>query len=197
MGACYDVISTVGVSPELLFSNLRETAIAKYGTDPYSGTIATTSLCGELKVPFISGDAKLTETQLQKVREYLMSDAVVGAIYKRECKYCKAGIEGYAEFGTKVHDNGLSDRHGYRIDVQGYNVRTKLAATKKEAIQIAKECADRYHLPVTVHGRVSGALILTCSLDIVRQSKRKITPQKKGGWVMPLYRYFFCFWAAE
>ena len=54
-------------SPQAAFDALTIKALEEYGTDPYSGTIATTDLVGKVEQP--SGPAEYENTGLTRSRE--------------------------------------------------------------------------------------------------------------------------------
>lgn len=124
MGAELFTMSAKGNDVKEVFDNLVEEAIYMHGNDPYNGTISTTSLANEIRLP---KEVQKSKDKKKALGEVLMEDQYFGFIHKWETRYADLGVVHYESYVPKW----VADTHKPKIE-KGVRTEKKFSVVKKQ-----------------------------------------------------------------
>lgn len=201
MGASSFIEYGTGTSAREVFSDLCAAATDYYGSDPYSGTIATTKLRKCIKV-FGSYDPK-NEKEAEELVEKL------GNGDKWECDYIDLGVCGYV-VRRASKKNSKSDsvfdgvfRMEYIVfDVLGVSVSNgHHFLTQKEADDFAVKlglkngkCYDVRKVPVLIAGNNKTTEVVVTETTVTKKPRFKESDTCR---IFPVHKYLFFGFAAD
>lgn len=200
MGASLFVQSAKGADVNEVFDYLSQAATAEYGYDPYNGTISTTRLGREYKIPeqFKTKKAKLAH--LDKNFDNLFPEKWVS-------RYSNLGVLYYNAFSPKWEENretfgkkkGVTMKQRFGVinkkTLNMYSTYNTLGDAKKEAKQLCLKYGKEY---IIVQYRSNGEYVRLGYMDLIPDKKEyKSARQSKTKIYKPIYEFIFFVYAAE
>lgn len=200
MGATLFMQSAKGTDVNKVFDYLSDAATSEYGYDPYNGTISTTSLGREYKIPeqFKTKKAKLAH--LDKNFDNLFTE-------KRVSRYANLGILYYNAFSPQWEANketfakkkGVTMKQVFGVvnkeTLNIYGTYNSLGDAKKEAKELCLKYGKEY---IIVQYRSNREYVRLGYMNLVADKKEyKSARQSKTKIYKPIYEFVFFVYAAE
>ena len=209
MGAELFTMTAKGNDVKEVFDNLVEEALRLYGSNPYNGTISTTSLANEIRLP---KEVQKSKDKKKAINELLMEDQYFGFIHKWETRYADLGVSHYESYVPKwvadTHkpkiERGVRTERKFSVVKKQNNTRTKtyLARNKfpnvTEAKKYAKEQALKTGEEFTImQHRSNEEMFQVGHMNLIADGKTYKTPRKlKTKVVKPVNEFIFFVYAA-
>ena len=209
MGAELFTMTEKGNDVKEVFNNLVEEALYMYGNDPYNGTISTTSLANEVRLP---KEVQNSKNKNKAINELLMKDENFGFIHKWETRYADLGVSHYESYVPKwVADarkpkikRGVRTERKFSVVKKQNNTRTKSYQARNdfpnvtEAKKYAKEQALKTGEEFTImQHRSNDEMFQVGHMNLIADGKTYKTPRKlKTKVVKPVNEFIFFVYAA-
>lgn len=186
------------------FNGLVEEAMLYYGTDPYNGTISTTSLGGNItnKIP---QDILKNEKKLKKFIMDIENDHIIYPS-KWETAYIDLGVDHYKAFvptwesdkETPKREKGVRTVQKYSYGVENSRNHSRQYNNLTEAKREAKEYAKLMEKDITVYQhRSNGEKFKLGKMKLVSDDKEYKTARKSKAKVyLPINKYILFVYAA-
>lgn len=198
MGATNFFETGVGTNPKEVFSELCQEALREYGNDPYSGTIATTSLRNYQQ-------CKIAETYSEK-------SADMAYEYARKHDFGEKWTSDYLDLGVKEYQittvkkvrvpkgsQTAKYQMVFAVVEEGTERTLENFSVKAAAEAFAEKYCGQHHVSVQICKRkklVSGSETLERFEATTRIQKKKPARVPKGARVDEVHVYAFYGWAA-
>lgn len=209
MGAELFTMSAKGNDVKEVFDNLVEESLFMYGNNPYNGTISTTSLANEIRLP---KEVQKSKDKKKALGEVLMEDQYFGFVRKWETHYADLGAVHYESYVPKwVTDTrkpkierGVRTERKFSVVKKQNNTRTKTYQARNkfpnitEAKKYAKEQALKTGEEFTImQHRSNDEMFQVGHMNLIADGKTYKTPRKlKTKVVKPVNEFIFFVYAA-
>lgn len=210
MGATTFTMTAKGTDVKEVFNNLVEEAQHMYGNDPYNGTISTTSLANEIRLP---KEVQNSKNKDKAINELLRKDENFGFTHKWETRYADLGVAHYESYAPKW----VADTRKPKIE-KGVRTEKKFSVVKKqnnfitrtrsyqainkfsnitEAKKYAKEQALKTGEELTImQHRSNGEMFQVGHMNLIADKTYKTPRKLKTKVVKPVNEFLFFVYAA-